>query len=92
MRMTIRAEACRTTISLEGRLDGACVEDLRACWLEALAARGPATVRIDLADVTFVDPAAKSFLRIAHAQGTELTATDVMCRGVLDEIRRKPGP
>ena len=92
MRMTIRSEAGRTTISVEGRLAGASVGDLRATWLQALDLRKPAAIRIDLADVTFVDADGVSFLRAVHDQGAELTATDVMSRGILDEIRQGPGP
>lgn len=86
LRITIRSHAGRTTIALEGRLAGPSVEDLRACWLQEIVLREPHSIRIDLADVAFVDAAGKSLLRSFHEQGADLTAAGIMIRAILDEI------
>ena len=88
LRVTIRSHAGRTTIALEGRLAGPSVEHLRACWLQEIVSREPDSMRIDLADVAFVDAAGKSLLRSFHEQGADLTAAGLMTRAILDEIIR----
>jgi len=88
LRITIRSHADRTTIALEGRLAGPSLEQLRACWLQELATRNPGSIRIDLADVGFVDAAGKSLLRSFHEQGADLTATGLMTKAILEEITR----
>jgi anti-anti-sigma regulatory factor len=88
LRITIQNHADRTTIALEGRLAGPSLGQLRACWLQELATRNPGSIRIDLADVAFVDAAGKSLLRSFHEQGADLTAAGLMTRAILEEITR----
>jgi anti-anti-sigma regulatory factor len=88
LRVTIRNHAGRTTMALEGRLAGPSVGQLRACWLQEIATREPGSIRIDLADVAFVDAAGKSLLRSFHEQGAEMTAAGLMTRAILEEITR----
>jgi anti-anti-sigma regulatory factor len=91
LRITIRSHAGRTTIALEGRLAGPSVEHLRACWLEEIETRKPDSIRINLADVAFVDAAGKSLLRSFHERGADLTAAGLMTRAILEEITGNRG-
>ena len=86
LRITITTLPQRTDIVLEGRLVGAWVDELAACWRGPVAAQNPCSVRIDLDAVTFIDAAGKALLRAMHAQGAVLVAKGVMTRAIVDEI------
>lgn len=86
LRITITTHASMTRIALEGRLVGAWVHPLKTCWLHEVEKREPGSIRIDLADVVFIDAAGKQLLRSFHEQGARLTARDPWMRAALEEI------
>ena len=88
LRITVATEGSWTRIALEGRLVGAWVEQLQACWLRERATREPGALRIDLVDVAFIDDAGKRLLSSFYEQGAQLTATNLLARATLEEIVR----
>src|SRR5262245_45641522 len=86
LRITVRSRAQGTTVTLEGRLVGAWVEELSACWRGMLASE-PRPIQLDLDGVTFIDAGGKTLLRDMHADGIILAATTVMMRPLVDEIQ-----
>jgi anti-anti-sigma regulatory factor len=92
LRMTVTTLPDRTTVLLEGRLAGAWVDELTACWRDVIAMRDSRAIQIDLEGVTFVDSAGKTLLRAMHGQGAILLATEVMARTIVDEAAPDTGP
>ena len=63
--------------NLCGRLAGAWVDELRACWQQARKLAPKAAAIVDLNDVTFVDEAGEKLLAEMQAAGTEFIARGV---------------
>jgi len=94
LRISVTTRPEGTTITLEGRVVGAWVVELSACWQQVLQTQ-PRPICIDLDGVTFVDGAGMAVLRAMHIDGGELSATNVMMRAVIDQIadrRASPPP
>jgi len=85
LRISVTTRRDRTTITLEGRVIGAWVDELTACWRRVLGSE-PRSIAVDLDSVTFIDDSGKRALRAIHADGAILTATGVMMRAIIDEI------
>src|SRR5713226_4018121 len=88
LRITIATGPNGETIILEGRLAGSWVDELGACWRGLITTREARSIRIELDAVTFIDAAGKTLLRVLHAQGAVLAATEIMTRAIVDEIVR----
>jgi anti-anti-sigma factor len=86
MRITVDDDPRVLTFRLEGRLEGAWVQELKACLQNSLARPSGPTVRVDLTDVTFVDSAGKRTLSNMHRRGAELVAADCLTKAVVDEV------
>jgi ABC-type transporter Mla MlaB component len=73
-------------LKVEGNLQGEWVGELRRAWLSIrdIAARAP--IRVELADVPFVDAAGKVLLTEMHRQRVEITALGRLARAIRDEI------
>jgi len=71
---------------LEGRLEGAWVQELEKCWRGLVARAGTPALRVDLTGVTFVDAAGKAQLTAMHLQGAEFVADDCLTRAIVSEI------
>jgi anti-anti-sigma regulatory factor len=66
--------------------------ELQKCWQSALASPpcpGPATLRVDLSGVTFIDAAGKAVIAAMHRQGAQLIASDCMTAGLVEEIAKE---
>jgi len=79
-----------TTVTLEGRVVAAWLDELSRCWNRLLASAAR-PIRVELDGVTYVDAAGKAMLRAMHADGARLHATTVMLRAVVDEIEGTSG-
>src|SRR5262245_43230075 len=92
LRISIHYDPQSVTFRLEGKLTGRWVEELQNCWQCTLTADPKPTVRIDLAEVTFIDARGKEFLAQRYAEGAELMASGCCTRAVVGEIiaMRKP--
>jgi hypothetical protein len=85
LRITVTSLPGRARVMLEGRLAGAWVSELGACWESLLATHAPSRIEVDLDGLTFVTPAGKELIRSMHARGAMLAATEMMIRTILDE-------
>ena len=75
--------------NLSGRLAGAWVDELRACWkhIRQLAPRAPAVV--DLSEVTFIDDAGEQLIAEMQNAGTQFIAGGVENKHLLDTLKAK---
>lgn len=73
--------AATTTLKLEGRIVGEWVGELRKACDEAL--EGPVKLRLDLADVTFVDRAGLSELQRQLNRGGKIVACSLFVSELL---------
>jgi hypothetical protein len=88
LRITVRHQPDRTTLTLEGRLLGPWVDALEEDWLATLRLGDPRPIVADLTEVTFVDPAGRELLTRMSARGTRLVATGIESGAVVVEIAR----
>src|SRR5262245_17522344 len=86
LRISIDYDPQSVTFRLEGKLAGSWVQELQKCWQSTLTADPKPTVRIDLAEVTFIDAIGKEFLADRHAGGAELIASGCFTRAIVGEI------
>lgn len=74
---------------LEVSLAGEWTPELERCWRYTTAALQPASVSLDLTEVTFVDDAGKQLL-VAMAQArVKLIAADVQMHALVEQIARR---
>jgi len=86
LRITIHSEGQATSLVIEGRLAGSCIEELRKCWQNATLSHPPRSIRIDLTDMTGLDAEGKELLTQMQRQGARLTGSGVMTEAVIEEI------
>jgi anti-anti-sigma regulatory factor len=91
LRITVHDTPPVLTFQLEGRLAGAWVRELEACWQGTLARRRQPILRVDLTGVTSLDSAGQACLAALHRQGAEFIAPDCLTKGVVAEITQTPG-
>jgi hypothetical protein len=87
LKISTRTDTGGTVFELEGKLAGAWVKELEACWRERASAHHP--VRAVLKAVTFVDASGRELLAEMYRQGAELVAEGCMTRAIVEEIVRK---
>ena len=87
LRITTRHEAGTLVLKLEGRLSGPWVAELAECWRGFRAARESA-IRVELADVPFVDAAGKALLSRMHRAGVAIDARGCLTKDIRDTIVR----
>ncbi len=90
LRITVHDKPEALTFQLEGRLVGPWVRVLLECWQSALACRREPTLRVDLTELTAIDPAGRACLAALHRRGAEFIAADCLTRAVVAEITRMP--
>jgi anti-anti-sigma regulatory factor len=71
---------------VEGTLSGVWVDELEKCWLDTKAAPSDEQVRVELSGVSFIDDKGRQLLKRMLCDGTELRATGVMTKGIIEEI------
>jgi hypothetical protein len=86
LKISTQTDAAGTVFELEGKLAGAWVQELEACWLET--AERQQAVKVVLRAVTFVDAAGKELLAEMHRQGANLVAHGCMTKAITEEIVR----
>ena len=84
IRISCHNEAANTRLVLEGKLAGACVDELDKCWQEAPARWS--TLLIDLTSVSFIDDRGKQLLKKMHDNGAKLVSTSIMSKCLIAEI------
>jgi len=73
-------------LKLEGRLQGEWVGEVRRSWRHVRDAAPSAPIRVELADVQFVDVTGKVLLAEMHRVGVEITARGCLATAIRDEI------
>ena len=82
IRITCHNETALTRLVLEGKLAGACVDELDKCWRET-----PNKLLIDLTSVSFIDERGKQLLKRMHDNGATLISSSIMSRCLIDELK-----
>ena len=77
------------TLKLAGRLAGEWTPELERCWRLAVSAQEPASVNLDLTEVTFVDDAGKQLLIAMAERQVKLIAGDVQMRALVEQINHR---
>jgi anti-anti-sigma regulatory factor len=86
LKISTQTDVTGTVFELEGKLAGAWVRELEACWLERGDPHQP--VKVVLRAVTFVDAAGRELLAEMHRQGADLVAQGCMTKAITEEIVR----
>lgn len=89
LRISTRVTSEGMTLKLEGKLAGPWVTELERSWQAAGTAAQGRPLRVDLNEVTFIDPAGKSLLAAMHRHGVQLVATTCMMKFLIEEITRR---
>lgn len=84
IRISCHTDADATRLVLEGKLAGACVDELDKCWHEAPAKWS--RLLIDLTSVSFIDDRGKQLLKKMHDNGAKLVSTSIMSKCLIAEI------
>lgn len=85
IRITCHNEAALTRLVLEGKLAGACVDELDKCWRDA--PNKWSTLLIDLTSVSFIDDRGKQLLKRMHDNGATLISSSIMSRCLIEELK-----
>ena len=77
------------TLRLEGTLKDEWVRELRHAWRRVREAQPGVPVRVELAEVRFVDPAGKVLLAEMYREGVEIVASDCLGAVIRDDIVKR---
>ena len=86
LRITLEHQATRTLVTLEGRLAGAWVEELRKVLTTLWSDPAVPRVAIKLSAVSGMDAAGRFLLIESHARGADLTGSGLSARAFIEEI------
>ena len=89
LKISTQTDAAGTVFELEGKLAGAWVQELEACWQRRPSPDQP--VKVVLKAVTFVDAAGRELLAEMHRRRAELVAQGCMTKAIVHEIVRGGG-
>lgn len=89
LKITEQREAQNLTFKLAGKLAGEWTPELERCWRYTTAALQPASVSLDLTEVTFVDDAGKQLLLAMAQARVNLIAADVQMRALVEQITQR---
>jgi ABC-type transporter Mla MlaB component len=85
LRITVAETATDQRWTLEGRLVGPYVGELRTRWKERHRAQNGRRCTVDLSGVTFIDKSGQRLLRIMSKEATQFIATSIYIKRVLDQ-------
>ena len=74
------------TLRLEGTLKDEWVRELRRAWRRIREAEPGVPIRVELAEVRFVDPAGKVLLAEMYRGGVEIVASNCLAAVIRDDI------
>jgi ABC-type transporter Mla MlaB component len=87
LRITIAETATEQRWTLEGRLVGPWVGELRTSWKNRHRAQNGRTCTVDLSEVTCIDKSGVRLLRTMTKEGTRFIATGIYTKHVLEELK-----
>jgi hypothetical protein len=90
LRITAEKRGALCVLKLEGRLQGEWVGELRRSWRAARDLAPPLRIRVELADVQFMDAAGRALLEEMHREGVDITGRGVLARAICEEIATGP--
>jgi anti-anti-sigma regulatory factor len=85
LRITVQNTAGNLLLTLEGRVKGPWVEELRKCWLTSANMAAGEPVSVDLSAVNFVDAAGLDLLLQMQKEGLALKGASGFLRQMLGE-------
>ena len=89
LKITVEKGPEETRFSLEGKLIGPWVAELRRCWESGeCICKGGGRIVLDLSEVDFVDPDGQLLLADMHRKGVKLVASTPLIRELVTEICR----
>ena len=86
LRITPRLADDECLLKLEGCLAGDWVPELGACWRTVATTAPDRPVRVDLTDVSYVDPAGRALMTLMYRAGVRFIATGFVMPDLLREI------
>ena len=87
LRITITETATEQRWTLEGRLAGPWVGQLRTNWKNRHRAQNGRACTVDLNGVTFIDKSGRRLLRAMSKEGTQFIATSIYIKYALDQLQ-----
>ncbi len=91
LRITITETATEQRWTLEGRLAGPWVGQLRTNWKNRHRAQNGRACTVDLNGVTFIDKGGRRLLRAMSKEGTQFIATGIYIKYALDQLQTARG-
>jgi hypothetical protein len=91
LKITLHDSAEEFRFTLEGKLAGPWVEELRQCWQTASSTTQGRRTVLDLREVDFVDTPGESLLRDMFRSGVSVQVSTPFMRSVVDGISRDAG-
>ena len=86
MRITRQQDGETITLKIEGCLAGEWTNEMRRCWDEVKNDTRSRVIRIDLAEVNFIDVAGRELLAQMFASGAIAGAVNVMTKTVVEQL------
>jgi ABC-type transporter Mla MlaB component len=86
LRITVAETATEQRWTLEGRLVGPWVGELRTCWKKRHRSQNGRGCTVDLSEVTFIDKGGQRLLRTMSREDTQFICTSVYINHVLDQF------
>jgi|RhiMethySRZTD1v2_1073278.scaffolds.fasta_scaffold661472_2 ABC-type transporter Mla MlaB component len=86
LRITCNSAGEEIVLKLEGCLAGPWVPELARCWREAVARASGLRMRIDLSDVSHVDPAGQDLMTTMYRAGVRFVARGFVMPELVREI------
>jgi hypothetical protein len=87
LRITVAETTTEQRWTLEGRLVGPWVGELRTRWKKRHRAQNGRACTVDLCEVTFIDKGGERLLRTMSKEGTQFIATGIYIKHVLDQMK-----
>jgi anti-anti-sigma regulatory factor len=84
IRISCHNESATMRLVLEGKLAGACVDELDKCWQQTLSNGAP--LLVDLTSVSYVDERGKQLLKRMHEHGAKLFSHRLLSKCLIAEI------
>jgi ABC-type transporter Mla MlaB component len=86
LRITTDRVGEELVLKLEGSLAGPWVPELARCWRDAVASASGRRMRIDLSDVSHVDPAGQDLMAMMYRAGVRFAARGFVMPELVREI------